>query len=37
LSYQFGGQQKTVTGGRYPEMKLVTAREWREKVNAVVR
>lgn len=38
MSYRFGGKQKTVGGGRYPQpMTLALARAWREEVKASVR
>ena len=37
LSYRFGGRQKTLTGGRYPHMRLVEARAWREKLKSLIR
>lgn len=37
LSYRFAGKQKTITGGRYPEMKLVEARAWREEMKRLIR
>lgn len=37
LSYRFAGKQKTITGGRYPEMKLVDARAWREEMKRLIR
>lgn len=38
MSYRFGGMQKTVGGGRYPQpMSLALARAWREEVKATVR
>ncbi len=37
MSYRFGGKQKTVSGGRYPEVKLASARAWREEVKATLR
>lgn len=37
LSYRFAGKQKTITGGRYPDMKLVEARAWREEMKRLLR
>lgn len=37
LSYRFDGRQKTLTGGRYPDMRLVEARAWREKLKTQIR
>ncbi|QZD86733.1 tyrosine-type recombinase/integrase [Qipengyuania psychrotolerans] len=37
LSYRFAGKQKTITGGRYPDMKLVEARAWREEMKRLIR
>jgi integrase len=30
LSYRFAGKQKTISGGRYPHVKLAAARKWRD-------
>jgi len=37
MSYRFGGRQKTVSGGRYFDVKLAAARAWREEVKATLR
>lgn len=37
LSYRFAGKQKTITGTRYPEMRLVEARAWREELKGLIR
>lgn len=34
LSHRFAGKQKTLSGGRYPHVKLATARKWREEAKA---
>lgn len=34
LSYRFAGKQKTLSGGRYPHVKLAAARKWREEAKA---
>jgi len=34
LSYRFAGKQKTLSGGRYPLVKLAAARRWREEAKA---
>ena len=37
FSYRFGGKQKTLTGGRYPDMRLAQARAWREELKSLIR
>jgi integrase len=36
LSYRFGGKQKTISGGRYPHVKLAAARKWRDEAKTLL-
>jgi len=36
LSYRFGGKQKTLSGGRYPHVKLAAARKWRDEAKRLL-
>jgi len=37
LNYRFAGKQKTLSGGRYPDVSLADARGWREDVKRKLR
>jgi integrase len=37
FSFRFAGKQKTITGGRFPEMRLAEARAWREEMKRLIR
>jgi len=36
LSYRFAGKQKTLSGGRYPHVKLAAARKWRDEAKTLL-
>lgn len=36
LSYRFAGKQKTLSGGRYPHVKLGAARKWRDQAKELL-